>query len=112
MFAQHLIAIGAYATSDNSNIVYATQTVLMPTIRYFMPLVAAIFAPCVGFKQNQTKTHYTSMVAGLGCNVNGVAIAPDNDVRFQLDAAISDEDLALVNQNPHNSLHSHSFSEF
>lgn len=98
MFEKHLVAVSSYALGNESHVAIR-QTTLMPHIRVFTPLMAAIFAPCTELKRNAKNTHYTTMISGLGCDTNGKPVAPQNDMIFHLDAEISNKDLLLANKN-------------
>lgn len=95
MFEKHLVSVSSYRGSKESEIVIK-HTTLMPHIRAFAPLMALLFAPCAQLKKNPKGTHYSLLMTGLGCDANENPIHEVNDMVFQLDAEISNEDLMLV----------------
>lgn len=93
--AKHLVSVCATQMDKDCGIVLR-QTTLLPNIRVFAPLMAAIFAPRIQLAQNAEKTYYVSMITGLGRGENAKAISPNSDMVFELDAEITNDDLTIV----------------
>lgn len=73
------------------------QTAMMPHIHAFGPLMAAIFCPTMELARDKSKSHYISMITGSGYDeATKRRIFDDNDVKFDLDAEITAEDLKNV----------------
>lgn len=110
-FEKYLVSVTSCRAGKDSEI-SIRQTTLMPHIRVFTPLMAAIFAQCVQLEKNPAGTHYSLMMTGLGYDSNGKPIAEDNDMLFELDAEITNEDMLLVNTTLLLNKRNHSYNLF
>lgn len=95
MSEKHLVA-ASVCQNDDTKAIYLQNTTLMPNIRIFGPLMAAIFAPRMRLKRNKTNTHYARMLTGLGCDLSGNPVSGNSDMDFELDAALSKKDVERV----------------
>lgn len=92
---KHLVAVHV-CQNDETKAISLRNTTLMPNIRLFGPLMAAIFAPRMLLKTNRAKTHYARMLTGLGCDSGGETISENTDLQFELDATLNRNDLDRV----------------
>lgn len=77
--------------------IIARQTTMMPHIRGFGPLMAAIFCPQMELARDKSNSHYVSMITGLGYDENaGRPMFSENDMTFELDTEITVKDLEKV----------------
>lgn len=77
--------------------IVARQTTMMPHIRGFGPLMAAIFCPQMELARDKSNSHYVSMITGLGYDKNaGRPMFAENDMTFELDTEITVKDLEKV----------------
>lgn len=95
MSEKHLVAVSANQNDEHSSIT-VRQTTLMPNIRLFGPLMAAIFAPKMKLLRNEDATYYIKMLTGLGCDLNNVCLSPETSLRFDLDVELTNADIATV----------------
>lgn len=95
MSEKFLVAVAAHNQDKNSPLV-ARQTTMMPNIRLFGPLMAAIFAPKMKLKRNEDRTHYIRMMTGLGCDEQGVCLSSPTNMQFDLDAELKNGDIITV----------------
>lgn len=95
MSEKYLVAVTTHQNGENSAIT-VRQTTLMPNIRLFGPLMAAIFAPRMKLARNTMKTHYIKMMTGLGCDNNGVCLSMQSNMKFDLDVEFKNSDLRAV----------------
>lgn len=95
MSEKHMVVVSANQNDKDSPLI-ARNTTLMPNIRLFGPLMAAIFAPKMLLVRNKLKTHYIKMVTGLGCNENNVWLSPETSLHFGLDAECKNTDIETV----------------
>lgn len=92
---KHLVAVNV-CQYDGANSINLRHTTLLPNIRIFGPMMAAIFAPRMHLRCNRANTQFIKMMTGLGCDEKGVPIAENTDLRFELDAALNEKDLIRV----------------
>lgn len=95
MSEKYLVAVSTHQSDENSAIT-VRHTTLMPNIRLFGPFMAAIFAPQMRLKRNPRKTHYITMITGLGLDDKGVCLSDQSNLKFDLDAELKNSDLELV----------------
>lgn len=98
---KYLVAVSVCQKVDSNdkttNKISVRQTTMMPHIRAFGPLMAAIFCPTMEMTRDKSNSHYISMIAGLGYDDNaGRPIFAENDMTFDLDTEITKEDLENV----------------
>lgn len=92
---KYLVAVSvSQKTNDKVNV---RHTTMMPHIRGFGPLMAAIFCPTMEMVRGKSNSHYVSMITGLGYDTNaGRPIFAENDMIFDLDTEITIKDLEKV----------------
>lgn len=95
MSEKYLVAVSANQNDEHSSIT-VRQTTLMPNIRGFGPLMAAIFAPKMKLLRNEDKTCYIRMITGLGCDERNVCLSPNTTVTFDLDVELKNTDIVTV----------------
>lgn len=95
MSEKYLVAVTSNQHDENS-VITVRQTTLMPNIRLFGPLMAAIFAPRMKLERNKSKTHYIKMITGLGLDENNVCLSSDSNMKFDLDVELKNCDLETV----------------
>lgn len=95
MSEKYLVAVSANSNDENSTIT-VRQTTLMPNIRLFGPLMAAIFAPKMKLGRNKTETHYVRMMTGLGLDNNKMCLSPQTNMTFDLDVELKNSDIETV----------------
>lgn len=95
MSEKYLVAVTSNQHDENS-VITVRQTTLMPNIRLFGPLMAAIFAPRMKLERNKSKTHYIKMITGLGLDEDNVCLSPDSNMKFDLDVELKNYDLETV----------------
>lgn len=95
MSEKYLVAVTATQNGEDSAAT-VRQTTIMPNIRLFGPLMAAIFAPRMKLMPNKSKTHYIKMMTGLGCDSNGVCLSKDTSMMFNLDVELKNSDIETV----------------
>lgn len=102
MSEKYLVAVSANQSDENSSIT-VRQTTLMPNIRLFGPLMAAIFAPQMKLLRNEEKTNYIKMITGLGLDQNNVCLSEQTTMTFDLDVELKNADIETVifNKNFH-----------
>lgn len=95
MSEKYLVAMISHQHDENSENTLR-QTTLMPNIRLFGPLMAAIFAPKMKLERNKEKTNYIKMMTGLGCDEKGVCLSTETNMKFDLDAELKNSDIETV----------------
>lgn len=95
MSEKYLVAVSANSNDENSTIT-VRQTTLMPNIRLFGPLMAAIFAPKMKLERNKTGTHYVQMMTGLGLDDNKMCLSKQTNMKFELDVELKNCDIETV----------------
>lgn len=95
MSEKYLVAVSANQNDEHSSIT-VRQTTLMPNIRGFGPLMAAIFAPKMKLLRSEDKTCYIQMITGLGCDKNNVCLSKNTNLRFDLDVELKNTDIETV----------------
>lgn len=95
MSEKYLVAVTANQNDEHSSIT-VRQTTLMPNIRGFGPIMAAIFAPKMKLLRNDSKTNYIRMITGLGCDTNNVCLSPNTTMTFDLDVEVKNTDIETV----------------
>lgn len=95
MSEKYLVAMISHQHDENSEMTLR-HTTLMPNIRLFGPLMAAIFAPRMKLKRNKMNTNYIKMMTGLGCDENGVCLSTDTNMKFDLEAELKNSDIETV----------------
>lgn len=95
MSEKYLAAVTSHQHDENSAIT-VRQTTLMPNIRLFGPLMAAIFARQMKLARNKAKTNYIEMLTGLGCDDTGVCLSQDSNMKFHLDVELKNSDVETV----------------
>lgn len=95
MSEKYLVAVSANQNDEHSSIT-VRQTTLMPNIRGFGPLMAAIFAPKMKLLRSNDKTCYIRMITGLGCDKNNVCLSINTNLTFDLDVEIKNTDIETV----------------
>lgn len=95
MSEKYLVAVTANQNDEHSSIT-VRQTTLMPNIRLFAPLMAAIFAPKMKLLRNDDKTNYIRMITGLGCDKNNVCLSQNTTMTFDLDVELKNADIETV----------------
>lgn len=95
MSEKHLVAVNV-CQQDEASKIHLRHTTLLPNVRIFGPMMAAMFAPRMCLRRNATKTQFIKMMTGLGCDNTGAPIASDSDLKFELDAAFGRDDLERV----------------
>lgn len=95
MSEKYLVAVTSHQHDENSAMT-VRNTTLMPNIRLFGPMMAAIFAPRMKLARNAMKTHYIEMLTGLGCDEKGVCLSSGSNMKFHLDVEIKNTDLETV----------------
>lgn len=95
---KYLVAVSVVQKIESTTEkVIARHTTMMPHIRGFGPLMAAIFCPQMELARDKSNTHYVSMITGLGYNENaGRPMFAENDMTFDLDTGISVKDFEKV----------------
>lgn len=95
---KYLVAVSVCQKIDsNTDKICVRQTTMMPHIRGFGPLMAAIFCPTMELARDKSKSHYVSMITGLGYDENAERpMFAENDMTFDLDTAYSVKDLEMV----------------
>lgn len=99
---KYLVAVSACQKQEKEggikvNMLNVRHTTMMPHIRAFAPLMAAIFAPAMELQCDKSKSHYVAMITGLGYDrQNNRPRFAENDITFDLDTEISIEDLENV----------------
>lgn len=96
MSEKYLVAVTTHQHDENA-VTTVRQTTMMPNIRLFAPLMAAIFAPAMKLERNKLKTHYIQMLTGLGCDDRQVCLSPNSNMKFNLEADLKNTDLEMVN---------------
>lgn len=92
---KYLIAVTAHQHDENSATILR-QTTLMPNIRLFGPLMAAIFAPKMALLRNKSQTNYIKMMTGLGVDESGKCLSMQTNMKFDLDAELKNADIETV----------------
>lgn len=95
MSEKYLVAVSPHQHDENSALTLR-HTTLMPNIRLFGPLMAAIFAPKLKLERSKCKTHYIKMMTGLGCDDRGVSLSLQSNMKFDLDVELKNSDLETV----------------
>lgn len=98
MSEKYLVAMTTHQNGENFALT-ARETTLMPNIRLFGPFMAAIFAPKMKLQRDKLKTHYITMLTGLGCDDKGVCLSMETNMKFDLDAELKNSDLETVRWN-------------
>lgn len=97
MSEKYLVAVTATQNSEDSATT-VRQTTIMPNIRLFAPLMAAIFAPKMKLLRNKSETHYITMMTGLGLDDNGVCMSTQTNMKFDLDVELKNSDIETVSK--------------
>lgn len=95
MSEKYLVGVSANQNDEHSSIT-VRQTTLMPNIRGFAPLMAAIFAPKMKLLRNDRKYNYIRMITGLGCDKNNVCLSQNTTMTFDLDVELKNTDIETV----------------
>lgn len=95
MSEKYLVAVSANQNDEHSSIT-VRQTTLMPNIRLFGPLMAAIFAPQMKLLRNEAKTDYIKMITGLGLDQSSVCLSEQTTMSFDLDVELKNSDIETV----------------
>ncbi|XP_031628409.1 probable ATP-dependent RNA helicase spindle-E [Contarinia nasturtii] len=96
MSEKYLVAVSTHQHNENATITIR-YTTLMPNIRLFGPLMAAIFAPKIKLLRNTSKTKYIKMITGLGCDANGKCLSSQSNIKFDLDVELTNSDIETIN---------------
>lgn len=96
MSEKYLVAASVYQKNVDLAPVTVCQTTLMPNIRSFGPLMAAIFAPNIKLLRNKDNTYYIKMISGLGCDANNVLLSSQTTMTFDLDVELKNADIETV----------------
>lgn len=98
---KYLVSVSVCEKNDKkNNRISVRRTTMMPHIRAFGPLMAAIFSPAMELTRDKSNSHYVSMITGLGYDaIARRAMFAENDVRFNLDTEITINDLEKVQMN-------------
>lgn len=98
---KYLVAVSISEEERNDKIVLR-HTTLMPHIRGFGIMVAALFSPEMELKTNKLGTAYTGMIVGLGRDESDLKpILAENDMSFEIDAEFDPKDFKLINDIRH-----------
>lgn len=100
---KYLVAVSVCQKLDSTtDKISVRQTTMMPHIRGFGPLMAAIFCPAMEMVRDKSNSHYCSAISGLGYDEQaGRPMFAENDMTFDLDTEISVNDLEKVNEIRH-----------
>ncbi|XP_067013969.2 probable ATP-dependent RNA helicase spindle-E [Anabrus simplex] len=75
------------------------HTTLMPNIHGLPALISLIFAPTIELRVNDTRSHYTGALCGLGVDPEtGHALLPDHDMEITFDTEITLDDILNINR--------------
>lgn len=95
MSEKYMVAVIQHQNDEHSPVT-VRQTTMMPNIRLFGPIMAAIFAPKMKLLRSQSKTHYIKMMTGLGLDDNGACLSPLTNMKFDLDVELKNSDVTTV----------------
>lgn len=98
MSEKYLVAVSPHQNNENAALTIR-HTTLMPNIRLFGPLMAAIFAPRMKLERTKCKTQYIKMMTGLGCDDNNVCLSSQTNMKFDLDVELKNSDLETVSDS-------------
>lgn len=95
---KYLVAVSVCQKNEsNTDKINVRQTTMMPHIRGFGPLMAAIFCPMMELARDKSNSHYVSMITGLGYDEQArQPWFPENDMTFDLDTEFTVDDLKKV----------------
>lgn len=75
------------------------ETTMLPNLRGCGPLIAMMFCPKLTMKRDKTKSHYKTILTGLGWNKqNDCPEFEEHDCVFNLDVKFSQDDFDKINQ--------------
>uniref|UniRef100_A0A1A9X2C1 Probable ATP-dependent RNA helicase spindle-E n=1 Tax=Glossina brevipalpis TaxID=37001 RepID=A0A1A9X2C1_9MUSC len=95
---ERLFVAADVTESSSGYTIIARGTTLMPNIRGFAALVTMIFCPTMQIKCDETRTKYTTILAGLGYNSHTLeSLHREHDLSLDLDVEFEMEDIQLVN---------------
>lgn len=95
MSEKYFVAVSTHQHDEGSTVT-VRNTTLMPNIRLFAPLMAAIFAPKMKLRRNKENTKYIAMLTGLGCDGRGVCLSSQTNIKFDLDVELTNNDVDTV----------------
>lgn len=97
MSDKYLVSSSVCQMGNDNNDLSVRQTTLLPHIRGFAPLMAAIFCPTMELKRDEFNNHFVAMITGLGYDENEKRpIFAENDMTFHLDTEFTIDDFKIV----------------
>lgn len=93
---KYIVAVSACEKGDTK--LDIRNTTLMPNIRGFGAMMAAIFSPFMQLSRDKDRVSYDGMITGLGCDERNRPIFPEEDMVFDLDTEFTFEDFDNINR--------------
>lgn len=92
----------AGAMSKNDNRVILHNTLIMPNLPGLACLLGLLFSPTAEIRTTSDNARYTSILTGLGCDVNRKSHYGEHDCLFHIDSALDEDDITTVNSIRYN----------
>ncbi|CRK99021.1 CLUMA_CG012127, isoform A [Clunio marinus] len=93
--------IASHVVKNRRDGITLREITMLPNLPGLPEILAMIFCPKMALRRSRDKTHFDTLLTGLGCETNGCALFPIRDAILNVNVKFTDNDMANINHLRH-----------